>query len=908
MREGNDVDFIEQGIFFLLRKNMISQQASAGMEVDESIISRLQCSLLFHDVDKSELIFCASYARVQNFSQGQYVYRQGGPSDVFYIVATGEVELVVTRFDGVNSVVGRIDAGGHFGETGILSSKPRSVGARALCDLVVICFDKDFFKTTILSNQEVHKRLDALLAERLRVAFHDYADPAGVQQADSEELQADDIILFKEKSFSVDRLSGFIKNKNDIIRPSRSARKIQAALDRFVAESDPYMITGEAGTGKSIIARQIHSQADWTDGPYQEIDLRNYESEWLERILFGTEQGVYPFARMRQTGALRVSGGTLVFTNVHLMGEKLQRRLLQAIESKIFTPIDSDRQLVVRSRIVFISTFSLYQLEKSKKLLPELLDFFEKHSFHVPPLRKHKKDIPLLISYYLDRYSREYEKTLSRVSSETLGILMHYDWPGNLPELASVMRRAVMLAQNDEILPEEILLGLPKSEGKWEYNILRIPWIRKFLRSSIFPLGPRIVVGFFLLVTISALFFGPQNGVSNAGITMGWYIGWPLMFFSFFFLARTWCSVCTLAVPGRILQNLVKPQKKTPSYIKNNSGWIMAILCILVFWVEIVWDAYNTPRLTGSIILAVTTGSIIFSILYSRRSWCRYLCPLGAVNAIFSMPSILELRSNRHVCLNRCQEHACFVGGATGLGCPMFRHPYLVDNNRDCIMCANCIKNCNNSSIQLNIRLAPNELWTLKNPRKADSFLIVSMGAIFFPFALQEKFSHLVDLLVADLAEIGMMIPDFLAGSLIFFILILVFQLGYYLMVTSQCRYVKTERETLLPLLGYGFIPLVLGGYMAVHLESFISGAGRIIPNIQEWLGMQYSYENIRLISSDSTYVLKALTVTGGLLASLYATYRLTERTIAGNVHSIKPLMIPFSFLFILAVLFLFMV
>ncbi len=95
---------------------------------------------------------------------------------------------------------------------------------------------------------------------------------------------------------------------------------------------------------------------------------------------------------------------------------------------------------------------------------------------------------------------------------------------------------------------------------------------------------------------------------------------------------------------------------------------------------------------------------------------------------------------------------------------------------------------------------------------------------------------------------------------------------------------------------------------MAVHLEAFISGAGRIVPNIQEWLGLQYSYENIRLISSDSTYVLKALTVIGGLLASLYATYRLTERTIAGSVLNIKPLMIPFSFLFTLAGLFLFMV
>lgn len=333
----------------------------------------------------------------------------------------------------------------------------------------------------------------------------------------------------------------------------------------------------------------------------------------------------------------------------------------------------------------------------------------------------------------------------------------------------------------------------------------------------------------------------------------------------------------------------------------------MAALCIIVFWVEIVWDAYNNAYLTGGIILIITIGSLIFSVLYTRRSWCRYLCPLGAVNAIFSMPSIVELRSNRHVCLNRCQEHSCFTGDMAAPGCPMFRHPYLVDNNRDCIMCGKCIKNCNNSSIQLNVRLSPEELWAQKTPRNADSFLIVSMGAIFFPFALQTRFSQLVDFLVTAVAKYGVVLPDFLAGSLIFFALILAGQLSYYLMVSLQCAYTRMEKKLLLPLLGYGFIPLILGGYLAIHMEFFVSGAGRIVPNIQEWMGWQYSYEDIRLISTDSTYVLQTLSVLGALLASLYATYKVIERSLADNVCNSRTLTIPFCFLFILAGLFLFM-
>lgn len=334
----------------------------------------------------------------------------------------------------------------------------------------------------------------------------------------------------------------------------------------------------------------------------------------------------------------------------------------------------------------------------------------------------------------------------------------------------------------------------------------------------------------------------------------------------------------------------------------------MALLCIVVFWIEIVWDAYNSPWLTGGIILIIALGSILFSVLFSRRAWCRYLCPLGAVNAIFSMPSVVELRSNSHVCLNRCQSHTCFRGDSEIPGCPMFRHPYLVDNNRDCIMCAKCIKSCENSSIQLNLRLAPQELWSLETPRRADSFLIVAMAAIFFPFALQGHFTELVNWSTAMIGEKLIVLPAWLVASVYFFSMILIFQLGYYLMVSFQSWYVKMDKRLLLSLFGYGFIPLILGGYMALHLEFFVSGAGRIVPNILELSGKSVSYDDIRLISSDSTFVLQLLTIIGGGLASLYATYRVIERALSGDRVTSRALAIPYSFILILGILFVFMV
>lgn len=358
------------------------------------------------------------------------------------------------------------------------------------------------------------------------------------------------------------------------------------------------------------------------------------------------------------------------------MDYTLQRRLLNAIKSGVYFRQDSDRQIALQCRLVFNCTSDLEALDNSHCFLPELFDIISEQHFHVPSLRKHKRDLPRFIDYYLERYNREYGKNIQHVSRDTLGLLMNYDWPGNLSELSTVMQRAVMLSKNNEILSDQILLGLPKTEGKWEFNLLRIPGIRKFFESKAYPLVPQLVVGAILLVAVFALFFGPSNAENNIGITIAWGIGWPLLFISFFLLARTWCAVCTLATPGLLLQAIIKPKRKTPKIIKEYSGWIMAVLCVLVLWVEIVWNAYDNPVLSGFIILAITFGSIIFSLFFSRRTWCRYICPLGAINAIFAMPSILEIRSNRHLCLNKCTKHSCFRGPAgrsTAVRCSSIR-------------------------------------------------------------------------------------------------------------------------------------------------------------------------------------------------------------------------------------------
>ena len=124
-------------------------------------------------------------------------------------------------------------------------------------------------------------------------------------------------------------------------------------------------------------------------------------------------------------------------------------------------------------------------------------------------------------------------------------------------------------------------------------------------------------------------------------------------------------------------------------------------------------------------------------------------------------------------------------------------------------------------------------------------------------------------------------------------------------MVQLQAHLTKIDRKTLLPLLGYGFIPIILGVYLAVHFEVFVSQSWRIVTNFREILGMSAVADGARLISPDASALIQVFTVAGGFLASLYATHRIIDRIKGGGVVS-RDLILPYSLLFGFTLLFVF--
>ena len=840
----------------------------------------LQKSSLLRELSPEKLDEIALACETVSVDAGEYIYKRGTEGDFFYLVLKGEVELIERRDDNSTCMIGRIGEGGHFGESSLLTGQKRSVSIRAVSDVVLGRFSGAFFQENLLADPVFHKELDKALVNRLRFAMRDHVETIFDHTRTFLQPESADLYPF----FDAEAGSG--PGPEESI--PKSLKNVQVSIKKFTADLDPVFIIGESGTGRKSAARQIHQGSAHREGPYGVIDLRQFTPGLLESKLFGHDPGALAFSQLREAGILeQTRGGTIVLYHAEVLENSLRQKLINTITKGYYYRIGGRTKLSLSVRFVFICGSSGKPEESTCFFSQDWYEFFEDRKLIMPPLREHKRDIPRLVEYYLSYFNQEYNRNVKSIGNKALGVLMNYDWPGNMAELRNVIQRAILLAEKDEILTEQILLGLPHPEGKLEYNLLRWTFFRKMFNSRLFPHLPRILISIVFFAGLLALFLGPQDDSErNIGLVLSWSIGWPLMLFSFFFLGRVWCSVCSLSLPGNVVQTFVKPAKSVPQFIKDYSGWIMALFCIVVFWIELVWDAYQDTRLTGFIILGIILGSFIFSIVYKRRAWCRYICPLGALNAVFAMPSIMELRANRHLCVNTCQSRLCYQGDGANEGCPMFRHPFLVDNNRDCILCGNCIKNCPHDSIQVNMRIAPLELWNIQTPRAADSFLVVSLSAIFFPLLRHREFLDI---------SAGYSMPH-LAGSLMLFGLIALFAAIYSLFSWQQARITGKTFNYILGATGYGFIPLVLGGFLAVYFEMFIAGAWRFIPLVLSVFGFSLEAGH-RILSREATMTLQHLIITGGLLASLYATYRIIKHYMGDARFSLKFYGLPYVFL-----------
>jgi len=255
-----------------------------------------------------------------------------------------------------------------------------------------------------------------------------------------------------------------------IVGKSEEMEKVFNLVDK-VAESDStIMIFGESGTGKELIARAIHQRSNRAGGPFVSINCGALPESLLESELFGHVKGSFTGAIKDKEGLFKVAqGGTFFLDEVGETSPTIQVKLLRVLQEREIIPVGGTNPIRVEVRLIAATNADLERSVKQEKFRADLFYRLNVIPIHLPPLRKRRDDIPLLVNHFLAKYNENIDvKHQKAITKAAMDVLVNYNWPGNVRELENVIERAVILSDGNEIesdaLPDKIREKEPSSQ------------------------------------------------------------------------------------------------------------------------------------------------------------------------------------------------------------------------------------------------------------------------------------------------------------------------------------------------------------------------------------------------------------------------------------------------------------
>jgi polyferredoxin/plastocyanin len=323
----------------------------------------------------------------------------------------------------------------------------------------------------------------------------------------------------------------------------------------------------------------------------------------------------------------------------------------------------------------------------------------------------------------------------------------------------------------------------------WKFELTRFKWLDSLFKKRWFQFALFVPNTFFFAVIMIAAFFGTPVGNANFAIIYVWIVWWAALKFFFIPLGgRSWCMMCPLPLPGEWLdhRSFVKKGRERPLKVARrgwpkslDNAWTMNIgfLGVALFSAIIL----TRPLATG-IVLALFIGiGMVTSVLYGRRIFCRYICPVSGFTGMYSMVAPLEVRvKDPEVCKNHTDK-TCVSGNENGYGCPWMEYPGGLERNVNCGMCTECFKTCTQDNLSMNIRPFGTDLFVMNKDRGVDEvyngFIMLACALIYIAVYLGPWG------VLKDMANIAT-VPLFLLYSVLFILINLVILPGlFYLAV-----------------------------------------------------------------------------------------------------------------------------
>ena len=670
------------------------------------------------------------------------------------------------------------------------------------------------------------------------------------------------------------------KAKRGVVGKSRYAVRLRQQIKKAGEDRNSALIFGEPGLEKDNIAALIHYGSAYRREPAIKVDCSTVQASGAE--LFGRASG--------KPGLIEyLKDGTLILNNIQELPSELMPTLANLLETGSYTPVSRPEDPpaephVCRAHIIMIS----------EKTLPEIERRVE-HLIKVPPLRVRKADIGAQMDYYISLLGRARGIPKPKVTPEALRRLQAYDFPGNLRELENLVERAIVQLEGRTELTEEIVWPSQSKKKQFRVNLLNAyPRLRRFLRSPWWPdrINYGFTLWFFALVVVIG-FIGPQNRQENFTLNLFWAWWWPVILIGFPFVGRLWCAVCPFMIYGEVTQKLSlwlwpRQLKRWPrEKAEKWGGWFLFGLFTLIFLWEELWNLENTAYLSACLLLLITAGAMIFSAIFERRFWCRYLCPIGGMNGLFAKLSMTELRAQQGTCSAECTTYQCYKGGpqkGEGMetdGCPLYSHPAQLEDNRDCVLCMTCLKACPHRSVEVNLRPPGIELWTTHVARTYEVALLLLLLSGIFLHRLPELQIELG--LSLDLSEflphLGLSLAALSIPAAIPFIAYGGMQLVHRLLQTLKSKLSNPKPKPFVEL-AYGYLPLVLAGNLAHYLRLGLSEGGRLLPVTFATFGLSGEGLPVWVAHPAVIEFLQGVTLMAGVLLTILLTQRIARQPV----------------------------
>ena len=247
---------------------------------------------------------------------------------------------------------------------------------------------------------------------------------------------------------------------SDMIAGSEAMQRVMKIVERVAPTDATVLIRGENGTGKELIARELHRRSGRAGKVLVSVDLGAIAETLFESELFGHRRGAFTGADADRAGRFQAAnGGTLFLDEIGNLPPNLQTRLLRALESRQVTPVGSDTPLDIDVRLVAATNQPLEELVARGEFREDLLYRINTITIELPPLRERMDDLPALVRRFIGSACRKYRLPEKRLGKDVLDELATYAWPGNIRELSHTLERAVILADGEQLTADDFELG-----------------------------------------------------------------------------------------------------------------------------------------------------------------------------------------------------------------------------------------------------------------------------------------------------------------------------------------------------------------------------------------------------------------------------------------------------------------